>query len=476
MYGVEHDNWAGYATMHFVGNAALWLQNVEAEEDVETWEELCVAVHAKFGRDKHHRALEALERCRQVASVEQYYFKFEELRHKVLVHNRHYDEAFFVTKFVNGLKREIWRAIKLHKPRTVDAALSLAETQEEMLEEARSYSSSRYKHDYQQSFSRGGFSGRGILSREESKKPEDKTTSKPAWENKFQTLKAQRRARGECFKCGGKYQPGHKCNTSVPLNIVEELVDLLQISQSEGEQSDTDGDTSGNENLMHISQCAMAGTVQKKSFRLQGTIAGKQVLLLVDSGSCGSFISSDAVKRLGLETISVPPVNVAMANGAKTEVNTAVPGVKWECQKATFNTDMRVFDLPHYDIIVGMDWLQTLGPMWIDWDKRTFRIRQAGKRITVRGVKDKADECKPITMEELQCLQDLHAVSHLVELRTVTHGDPDMPQCIAELLQENADCFKPPKGLPPQRPYDHKITLMPGVQPVNVKPYRYSPQ
>jgi hypothetical protein len=37
-----------------------------------------------------------------------------------MVHNKHYDEAFFVTNFVNGLKREIQKAIKLHKPRKVD--------------------------------------------------------------------------------------------------------------------------------------------------------------------------------------------------------------------------------------------------------------------------------------------------------------------------------------------------------------------
>ena len=36
--------------------------------------------------------------------------------------------AFFVTKFISGLKKEIQWAIRLHKPRTVDAALSLAET------------------------------------------------------------------------------------------------------------------------------------------------------------------------------------------------------------------------------------------------------------------------------------------------------------------------------------------------------------
>jgi hypothetical protein len=35
MYSVDHETWASYATIHFVGNAALWLQNVEAEQDIE---------------------------------------------------------------------------------------------------------------------------------------------------------------------------------------------------------------------------------------------------------------------------------------------------------------------------------------------------------------------------------------------------------------------------------------------------------
>lgn len=54
----------------------------------------------------------------------------------MLVHNRHYDEAFFVTKFVGGLHMNIQKAIRLHNPRTVDDVLSIALTHEELLEEA----------------------------------------------------------------------------------------------------------------------------------------------------------------------------------------------------------------------------------------------------------------------------------------------------------------------------------------------------
>ena len=148
LYNVSRETWASFATMHFKGNAALWLQTYEAEHEIESWEELVVEVHSKFGKDRHHKYLEALERCKQTDTVDAYYQKFEELRHKVLVNNKHYDEAFFVTKFVNGLKREIQRAIRLHKPKSVDVALSLAETQEEMMEETRTYMASRYKNEY----------------------------------------------------------------------------------------------------------------------------------------------------------------------------------------------------------------------------------------------------------------------------------------------------------------------------------------
>ena len=86
---------------------SLWLQTYEADHDVDSWEELCVAINIKFGKDKHHRYLEALERCKQTETVEKYHHKFECIRHKILVYNKHYDEAFFVTKFISGLKHEI---------------------------------------------------------------------------------------------------------------------------------------------------------------------------------------------------------------------------------------------------------------------------------------------------------------------------------------------------------------------------------
>lgn len=136
--------------------------------------------------------------------------------HKLLVYNKGFDDTFFVTKFVGGLKTEIKAAIKLHKPRTVDAALSLAKTQVELLGEI--HKKSYQRHSFKEVFkpvNKMPFQGKGILGAapEDNKKAEEKSK----WEERFDSLKAARRARGECFKCGEKYGPGHKCPKSVQL-------------------------------------------------------------------------------------------------------------------------------------------------------------------------------------------------------------------------------------------------------------------
>lgn len=150
MYQVPYETWSSFATLHFVGNAALWLQTYEELHCVESWPELCVVVHGKFGKDKYQQHLEELEGLSQVGGVDEYYTKFEELMHRVLVYNKSYDETFFVTRFMGGLKTEIKTTIKLHKPRTVDLALSLAKTQEELLLESsrKNYSKGGYKDAY----------------------------------------------------------------------------------------------------------------------------------------------------------------------------------------------------------------------------------------------------------------------------------------------------------------------------------------
>jgi hypothetical protein len=125
-----------------------------------------------------------------------------------------------------------------------------------------------------------------------------------------------------------------------------------------------------------------------------------------------------------------------------------------------------------------MDWLNECGKMWIDWPKKTLRFRVNGARVTLKGISDKVRECEHILAQEIHQLIQQRAVAQVVHLCPVgdAYTETSLPHEIEQLLAEHAECFETPTSLPPHQQFDHTIELMPGVQPVNVQPYCYSPQ
>ena len=119
-----------------------------------------------------------------------------------------------------------------------------------------------------------------------------------------------------------------------------------------------------------------------------------------------------------------------------------------------------------------------------------MRFNHKGTRITLKGVTDDNSRCPAISSTKLQGLLKHGAVAFCLQL---VHTEPDnipmlddhicsmdtteaaIPQPIQQLIDANADLFAEPSSLPPRRDADHHIPLLPGAQPVNVRPYRYSP-
>jgi hypothetical protein len=213
MYSVPTHVWVPFASINFRGTAELWLQAYEAQHTIGSWAELCVAVEQKFGRDLHHNYMRELLTIKQTSDVLEYAGRFEQAKHRVLVHNRDMGDVFFVQKFIDGLKHTISSAIVLHKPRTVDAALSLALMQEELLETSfkryhsrpgRDFTRSSHKHDQMQP-------SLGVHESQQEVKSTAKNDPKPKWDDKLSLLREQRQAKGLCMKCGDKWGKGHRC-------------------------------------------------------------------------------------------------------------------------------------------------------------------------------------------------------------------------------------------------------------------------
>lgn len=98
---------------------------------------------AKCDKDQYPLQLRQLDSLKQVGSVQEYQTTFEALAHGILLYNPAYDDTFFVTRFLGGLKEEIRSAIALHRPKTIQIASELASLQELELELQKPKSSHR---------------------------------------------------------------------------------------------------------------------------------------------------------------------------------------------------------------------------------------------------------------------------------------------------------------------------------------------
>lgn len=117
-----------------------------------------------------------------------------------------------------------------------------------------------------------------------------------------------------------------------------------------------------------------------------------------------------------------------------------------------FVVDCYTIPLDKWDMVLGVTFLRTLGPILWDFDDLCMAFTRGGHLVFWRGVGS--------TRHDVQSTR-LHSIS-------VTE------QCILDkLLASFEDIFTEPHGLPPARACDHRIHLLPSAEPVAVRPYRY---
>ena len=140
------------------------------------------------------------------------------------------------------------------------------------------------------------------------------------------------------------------------------------------------------------------------------------------------------------------------------------------------------------DMVLGMQWLSTLGEMrcnFLDlrmsfvYNGRIFNLRGSTK-TTVEWMNGKQVAKRVANGTNLSmCVYPtamLNMITASTPAKTPTIASkPQIQTPLQLLIQEFVDVFSIPKGLPPQRSHDHKIPLKEGTPPVNLRPYRHPP-
>ncbi|XP_073359923.1 uncharacterized protein [Aegilops tauschii subsp. strangulata] len=422
LYNIPNSFKLTSASLYLTDNAAHWYQAFKQTSVYHTWPQFCAAIVQEFDVNVYRQKMKELMSLKQLESA------------------------------------ELRATVELQIPSCVQSAAMFAAVQEGLL---------------QQKSVRSNYA----------KTPFTKTDSRPAlapgelW--KAKQLKEYRRANGLCYKCGEKFTPGHVCSQvlapgaqlkaaeAVGQNeiISDALLDALV------EQSTADCAT--------ISVTALSGAAHPNTIQLRALVGNQVVLILMDSGSTHTFVDQALLSRISVTVDQLSqPMKVKVANGEVVQCTEVVSQLTWWIQGHNFTNAMHVLPLGGHDIILGMDWLEQWGVMQCHWAEKWIQFQYAGQEVKLQGVLPVTPTViEEVSVEQLVKWEKGNEVWATAVLnRIVMAPETPIPPTMQELLDKHTTVFTDPQTLPPHRPLDHAIHLVPGAVPVNYRPYRYSPQ
>ncbi|CAN0926393.1 hypothetical protein LINGRAHAP2_LOCUS35317 [Linum grandiflorum] len=99
---------------------------------------------------------------------------------------------------------------------------------------------------------------------------------------------------------------------------------------------------------------ALLGSQSPSTMKLEGTLSGHQILILVDSGSTHNFLSLQLVDSLGLVKHTIPPFGVQIRDGTIVWCHHICRNVKLEVQGLVIKGDFYPFSLKGNDVVLGI--------------------------------------------------------------------------------------------------------------------------
>lgn len=281
---------------------------------------------------------------------------------------------------------------------------------------------------------------------------------------------AKWRAEGLCFKCDEKFVYPHQC-------MKKELMVLMVFEDGTEEhladQNETDPAEEMTE-LAHLSLNSIAGISSPHTIKLMGKIGSTDVVVLIDSGATHNFIEETMLGKLGLTESETGKYGVITGTGITVKGRGLCTDVSLEMQGCRVTTSFLPLSLGTADVILGCQWLETLGDTECNSKLQRMAFWVDGKKVTLQG--DPSLCTSAVSLKALWKAMEDQGEGMIVELcglQTVVVGETETPGSLVPLLNDFTGVFEEPRGLPLSRGKEHPIVLTQGASPVSVRPFRY---
>lgn len=204
-----------------------------------------------------------------------------------------------------------------------------------------------------------------------------------------------------------------------------------------------------------ISLNSLSGHLGPEALRLMGLISDHRVIVLVDGGSTHNFVQPQVVTslRLPCQTISTP-LRVMVGNGQYLECVSICEDVLVSIQDHTFTLDLYILPISGANIILGVQWLKTLGPVLTNYNTLSMQFFHQDQLVELKG--DHTSTSGTLTQHQFRHLYHHRPITSYfhITLSLDTHvvaPNHEPPPEIQQLLTSYELLFYQPQTLPPPR-------------------------
>lgn len=196
----------------------------------------------------------------------------------------------------------------------------------------------------------------------------------------------ERSKKGLCFKCGDKWNREHVCKFKhMSLKLCEDSNEEEKKEENRGIQQEETEEKVEEFQTLQLSMQSKEGFTSNKSFKIWVNVKNRDLLTLIDSGATNNFIDSRLVKELGLNVVETPTYVIEVGNGEKVKNQGICKGLTFQMQGVECNQHFFLMELGGSDMVLGMDWLASLGNIEANFGELCLKWEWKGQVYKIQG-------------------------------------------------------------------------------------------